>query len=476
MQRRKPKKGPKPRKPAARIVTGAAPENPPLQPARPKLPRQPMRPAAVALALFLLCLTCYLANGRTSPADKSADTLPNRLLPFAALEFHTLTMDPFAAELAPGGNPKWYLRWRRGHLVGLYPIGPALMAFPLYLPAWAWLSARGRVTAADFFAVSPVLEKLSASLITALAIAFVYLTLRRWVNARSAFLASIGLGIGTSMWATASQMLWQHGPVALGIAAGVFFLTDPERTVRSAGLAGLAFSLAIAARPTSALFWMAAIGAMLLERRSLRQRFTHIVWFAAAGIPAVLLSTAYNFYWYSTLLGGYSLMAQAMALRDIPNGAAGLLLSPNRGLFVFTPVALLGILGLVRSFRRFPREPYLPLLAIAATIHFLLISGFREWVGGWSFGPRYITDVLPILALGAGLELPRLGRAAGAVLVIAFAWSAMLQWNGAFCYPASQWDARMATKIEKAVWDWRQFEPWQDFQQWRRWPFWAAPY
>jgi hypothetical protein len=464
MQRRKRKKGPAPRKQADGVV------------AKPSDGRKPLRPAVVAAALFLLCLTCYLANSRTSPTDKSGDTVPNRLLPFSALAFHTLTLDPFAAELAPGGDSKWYTRYRRGHLVGLYPIGPAMVAFPIYLPAWAWLSASGRATAADLSAASPGLEKFAASVIAALAVVFVYLTLRRWISARAAFLASVGLGLGTSMWATASQMLWQHGPVALGIAAGVFFLTDPERSMRSASLAGLAYSLAIASRPTAALFWMAAIAALLLERRPLRQRFIRAAWFAAAGIPAVLFSSAFNVYWYSTPLGGYSLAVHALEWRDLPKRAAGLLLSPNRGLFVFTPIALLGIIGLVRSFRRIREEPHLPTLAIAATVHFLLISGYLEWVGGWSFGPRYMVDVLPILALGAGCELPRLGRGASVALAIAFVWSALVQWNGAFCYPASRWDVRTARDVNKAVWDWGQFELWQDFQQWRASPFWATRY
>src|SRR5689334_3832657 len=56
------------------------------------------------------------------------------------------------------------------------------------------------------------------------------------------------------------------GPIPLaarargaGVAAGAFFLARPERSVRSRVLAGLAFSLAIACRPTTALFWIAAI-------------------------------------------------------------------------------------------------------------------------------------------------------------------------------------------------------------------------
>jgi hypothetical protein len=465
LQRRKRKKSRAPQKQAERVVTVAEVNG----------ERKPPRPAVVATVLFLLCLACYLANGRTAPAAKSADTLPSRLLPFSALAFHTITLDPFAAELAPNAQ-KWWVQWRRGHLVSFYPIGPALIAFPIYLPAWAWLSASGRATAADLFAVSPVMEKVSASVIAALTVVFVYLTLRRWISARAAFLVSVGLGLGTSMWATASQLLWQHGPVAFGVAAGVFFLTHPQRSILSVSLAGLAYSLAIASRPTATLFWMAAIGALLLERRPLRQRFISAAWFAAAGMPVIVVYFAYNVYWYSTPLGGYSRASQDLVWHDLLKAAAGLLLSPNRGLFIFMPITLLGIIGLLRSLRRLREEPQLPMLAIAATLNFLLLSGFPYWHGGWAFGPRYMADVLPILALGAGLELPRLGRGASAALAIAFVWSVLVQWNGAFCYPASQWDSRMSLNIEKAAWNWDQFELWQDFQKWRRSPFWATPY
>jgi hypothetical protein len=442
---------------------------------KPSGEKKPPRPALVATLLLLVCLACYLANGRTAPAAKSADTLPNRVLPFSALAFHTITLDPFFVEIAPDAN-KWYVQHRRGHLVSFYPFGPALFAFPIYLPVWAWLSASGRATAADLFAVTPVMEKVSASMIAAVTVVFVYLTLRRWISGRAAFLASIGLGLGTSMWATASQLLWQHGPVALSIAAGVYFLTDPERSLRSVCFAGLAFSLAIASRPTAALFWMAAIGALLLESRPLRQRLVSAAWFAAAGMPIILSCFAYNLYWYSSPLGGYSAAARDLGSLSLLKGAAGLLLSPNRGLFIFMPITLLGIVGLFRSFRRLREQPLLPMLAIAATCHFLLLSGYPYWHGGWAFGPRYLVDILPILALGAGLELPRLGRGAGAALAIAFLWSALVQWDGAFCYPASNWDARMSGDVQKAVWDWGQFALWQDFQQWKKWPFWATPY
>jgi hypothetical protein len=435
------------------------------------------RPASAAAAgVFLLCLLCYLANGRTVPFKSAADTVPSRLLPFSVLAFHTFTLDPFAEDFASHGGYRWYVKERQGHLVSFYPIGSSLIALPVYAPAWIWLAATGRGGHADLFAAAPVVEKLAASLLAALTVALVVLTLRRWLPARPAFWTAVGLGLGSSLWATASQMLWQHGPVALAIAAAAFFLTRPDRPLSGTALAGFFLSLGLASRPTAALFWLASIGGLLLERQPLRERLLHCLCFVAAGAPALLLSVGLNLSWYGSPLGGYSLPFHPLSWRGMPTGAAGLLLSPNRGLFVFTPIALLGVAGLVNCVRRWREEIHLAVLSIAAAAHFLVMSAYIDWSGGWSFGPRYMVDVLPILALAAGRYLPHLPRRALPVAAVALVWSIGVQWNGAFCYPASGWDTRMAARIQEAVWDWHHLELWEDFRLWRERPFWATRY
>ena len=90
--------------------------------------RRGSRPERAAFALFLVCLAIYLANGRTVPFAKGGDTIPTRLLPFSMIAFGTLTLDPFRQDFAAAGGYRWYIQERRGHLVSLYPLGPALFA------------------------------------------------------------------------------------------------------------------------------------------------------------------------------------------------------------------------------------------------------------------------------------------------------------------------------------------------------------
>src|SRR5947199_326648 len=300
-----------------------------LSPARPA--RRGSPPGRAAFALFLVCLACYLANGRTVPFAKGGDTIPSRLLPFSMIAFGTLTLDPFRQDFAAAGGYRWYIQERRGHLVSLYPLGPALLALPVYVPAWLRLPAAAAA----------------------------------W--------AALGLGLGTSMWATASQMLWQHGPVALSLAAGIFFLTAPGETRRSAAVAGFALALAALSRPIAGVFWLAGLAALLAGSGPWPPRWQRAAAFVAAGAPLLAAAAVYNLFYYGSLLGGYSLALGSFRPAGFAVRAAGLLASPNRGLLIFTPIAVVGIAGIARALRRPRRDPLLSALGLAALVSFLAI-------------------------------------------------------------------------------------------------------
>jgi hypothetical protein len=138
------------------------------------------------------------------------------------------------------------------------------------------------------------------------------------------------------------------------------------------------------------------------------------------------------------------------------------LVSPNRGLLVFTPVALLSVVGFVLAVRR--RGPLPPALAIAAAVavigHVLAVAG-SGISSGASYGPRYMADLLPFLVLLALPVVERLAeggaarwvRASVAVLVLL---SIAVHAQGAWSKPAQCWNAT-PTNIDvdhDRVWDW----------------------
>lgn len=85
------------------------------------------------------------------------------------------------------------------------------------------------------------------------------------------------------------------------------------------------------------------------------------------------------------------------------------LLSSNRGLLSLSPFLLLVFPGFISFFRagKYRREFWLSFLV--SLIYILAISGHRTWevAGGWAFGPRNITPILPFLILPVGFFLER---------------------------------------------------------------------
>jgi hypothetical protein len=79
-------------------------------------------------------------------------------------------------------------------------------------------------------------------------------------------------------------------------------------------------------------------------------------------------------------------------------GLTGLLFSPNRGLLIYTPIMLFALWGAVRVWR-VPAPPWMRWLTIGVLLHVIVHAKFKEWWGGYTYGPRYFTDVLPALTL-----------------------------------------------------------------------------
>jgi hypothetical protein len=111
------------------------------------------------------------------------------------------------------------------------------------------------------------------------------------------------------------------------------------------------------------------------------------------------------------------------------HGHLGLLVSPAKGLLVFTPLVIVAVAGLVRAFRQGDRW-LAATLGAAAAAHWVLIGRWSEWHGGESWGPRLMTDALPLLFLFLPEGINLWPRAAAALGVLSVAVQAL----GAFSY------------------------------------------
>lgn len=209
------------------------------------------RPVALSLLLFLTVLIAYLSNGRTIGAG---DTLPAAYLPWSLLQQGNFDLDEFPALSDDGARQifplldgiPYYLQYRNGHYLSAYTPGPGVLALPVYIlpvvlgvkPDSMWA---GR------------LEKLSAAIITALSVLFLYWALRDVTSHGWALVIALVYALGTSSLSMSSQGLWQHGPSQLFLSLALYCLVRGLRDDRYLGYAGFPMAAAVVMRSTDLL-------------------------------------------------------------------------------------------------------------------------------------------------------------------------------------------------------------------------------
>jgi hypothetical protein len=284
-----------------------------------------------------------------------------------------------------------------------------------------------------------------ASRVAALTIAI----LGAWLLTLAAFpralAATATTALATSHWTIAAGGLWSHASAVLWLSIGLFLWSGAVRRARLYPLAGCALAFATLCRPT--LLPAALLVALDAWRRPGARRVAAATLGLVAGIGATGLF--YNWQLYGSLLGGraeiFAGITQTHAVSTYfafsPLNLVGLLAAPSRGLFVYSPVLLFALPGLVRGLRGAAAAPRL--MSVAGVGVFLLYGFVATWWGGWVYGPRYMTDLLPFFTLWlAQAPVPRVRRPLwGALAAAALAWSVWVQYLGATRYPCG-WNSQ----------------------------------
>jgi hypothetical protein len=372
------------------------------------------------ILLFVLLAVAYLANGRSMGFF---DTRGARYLPLSILREGDFDLDEFRPVL--GGVPPAYVRVVDGRYVSGYPVGAALLALPLYVPA-----ALG-----DLDPESPVaahLEKLCAALLVASSAIFLYLAAVRLTSPGMAVLVALAYGLGTSSLSTSSQALWQHAAAQPALAAALYALVRARGAPRWIAGAGFALALAIVARPVNALL------VLPLGIYAVRQHPRAVAGLLLGALPPLAFQAWYDLTYFgglghSRLPAGYTPWDADIWSTPLWHGLAGVLASPARGLFVYSPVLVFSVVGLAAAWRR-DGDRLLRHASVGVVLLVLVYAKWRYWPGGPVFGPRLLADLTPVLALALWPLRDLLVRRAAIRLAFATAlsWSVGAHAIGAF--------------------------------------------
>lgn len=405
---------------------------------------------AVAGALVFLLL---LALFHRSPVRQRGDSRYSLLLSESLLVHGSFALDRYFRD----GELPYQVERANGRVYYLFPPGSSVLSAPLV----ALLRVLGETAIAPDGGYDDegeaALERRVAALLGAAFALCAFLLARLLLPAGWSAAIALSLALGTQVWSTVTRAHWSHGWfVALGSLAAYELLAAERRGRSPRGLwLGSLLAWSWLTRPTAAVpllgvaLWLAC-----RHRRSLPA-------FLAACAVWMAFFLAWSWSLYQKLLPAYFQPGRLGSGRFF-EAVAGNLVSPARGVLLFSPLVLFVAYLAVRYRQGLPHRSLAVLAGGVFAVHLLAISSYAHWWGGYSYGPRLMTDALPWIALLAALGAEAWRRAGpsrlegivGAVLV-----ALSILWNGAGAWSqeANRWNERPVSVDDRPqrVWDWR---------------------
>jgi len=384
----------------------------------------------------------YMSNGKTI---WSGDTVPARYLPPTILHELNTDFNEFTG-LFRDGVPYYFVKCGESYRSASPPMA-GFLAVPVHLVAHL-------LPHPDTDESLKWQEKIAASLIVACSAVLVFLAAGEIASGTVSLIVSLVYAFGTSAFSTSAQALWQHGPSQLFLAAAALVLVRGRRTGRLWPLGAL-LGLAVLSRPTNVIAVLVVGSYILIAHRG------QFPLFVLAGLPFLVFGAWYNSD-YGTVLGPYygHYHEHPGTWWGGPFWAtlAAHVVNPNRGLLVFSPVLVLALVGFWRKVVR-ERDAAFLCMALICVGHLALISKFAVWWAGWSFGPRYSADIMPLAALFLVPVAERVVRKPRSILAGAFValatMSVLTHACGVYSAKPRLWNMEPSVdQYPSRLWDW----------------------
>lgn len=301
-------------------------------------------------------------------------------------------------------------------------------------------------------------EQAIASFYAALAIAIFYLYACTALPRRSALALSLLLAFCTTIWSVAATALWQHAPSLVLLATALLLIEKSETHQRYLKFIPIALALAYIVRPTNSIPLVLLSITVVVRHREYALKY--IAWGLCVGLPFCV----YSLIVYGALLPPYYMPGRIGGHDDFWLALAANLISPARGLFIYSPFLLFAFWGVYLRLKDSDRRPLSYALLAIIALHWISISSFPHWWGGVSFGPRFFTDVLPFMAyflIPVFEQLPKTQKTKRQILTAAITacvlMSLFIHYRGASSIAVWDWNATPVHIDEQPsrIWDWK---------------------
>ena len=312
-----------------------------------------------------------------------------------------------------------------GYQHNQYALGAAVLWLPIYVVAHAAVSTAAAVNidvhADGYGRPYQFAAALASSLYGLAAMLLTYRLARRWFTPFVATWSTFGVWFASPLvFYGFSHPLMSHATDAFVFALILTaWCADGGRpTMRAGLLLGIAIGLATWVRTQNAAFVLAPLLVAATDvataapdhradttRRVVEWTLAILLGFALLFAPLAVFWRVVFGHW---IVNTYAATHTSSIFDWRAPHMLEVLLSSNRGMFVWSPITALALAGLW-WLRTFDRRLAL-FLAIVFVEQLYIIGSLHFWHGSAAFGPRYWTNLTPLFVLGFAALLTRLGR------------------------------------------------------------------
>jgi hypothetical protein len=295
---------------------------------------------------------------------------------------------------------------RDGKNYGVYELSQSVLAIPFY---WVgkWLAGFYPPIFREFFtrfAVSFFSVPLTALTVVLLLVFAKQLGFSR----KTSLLLALAFGVATIVWPYAT-FFFRAASQTLGLLASILALYMYKKSGRTwwLVLAGGVFGLAASIKIMTLLampgvlqyLWLISNGG---DRQSRIFRFIRLaIIFGLAALPWAIFYLSYNYYRFGGVFDtGYSNIPSTRFDTPLYLGLYGLLLSPGRSIFWYSPPLLLVFWSARKFWERHKDEAWL--FGLICLSNILVYAVYHDWHGSASWGPRYLVPLTPLIVLPIG--------------------------------------------------------------------------
>ncbi len=346
----------------------------------------------IFLGFFVLYFSLFLLvykTGLNKQTFQSEDFISTTTLPFSLIKQQDFDLNEYYETLVINyPHPDnffltpYYLKQVGSKFYSFFPTMTSILILPLYVLPALTSNYDQSIEALG------IMSRLGGAYLTALSVAVMWFVIKKGIkDNKKAILLLIIYALGTNSLSTSAQGLWQHSSSQLLNASGLLMIVS-----NLFGPAGFLFGLATIARPTNLLSLVFFGFYIIFTTKSIKKT---LIYAFAAAVPLIWEISLDTYLFGSIFNTGYGDHNRWTA--NIVEGFLGIWFSPSKGILFTSPVLIFVFYTFYKVSKNFKTDKLLTTVSIIIILHTIILGKWYNWFGGYSWGTRMASDVLPYM-------------------------------------------------------------------------------